>query len=107
MDNGVPAVHYGQIYTRYGLSADKAFTYVSNTLAEKLKIANKNDLLIATTSENDEDVLKPVAWIGEEVAISGDMMFFRHNQNVKYLAYYFLTDKFKYEKNKYITVLFS
>ena len=60
-------------------------------------------MLIATTSENDEDVLKPLAWCGNEVAISGDMMIFRHNQSVKYLAYYFQTSNFQRKKIKYIT----
>lgn len=102
-ETGVPAIHYGQIYTKYGLSANKTFVYVSEELAKKLRIANKNDLLIATTSENDEDVLKPVAWLGEQVAISGDMMLLRHNQNVKYLAYYFQTQEFQTQKIKYVT----
>lgn len=103
VDNGFPAIHYGQIYTKYGLSADKTFTFVSNELAVKLKKAIKNDLLLATTSENDEDVVKPLAWLGEQAAISGDMMLFRHSENVKYLAYCFQTNAFQEQKRKYIT----
>ena len=102
-NEGFPAIHYGQIFTRYGLSADKAFTYVPEQLAKKLKKAHKNDLLLATTSENDKDVVKPLAWLGEETAISGDMMLFRHSQNVKYLAYYFQTTAFQTQKKKYIS----
>jgi len=101
--NGFPAIHYGQIYTKYGLSADKTFVYVSEELAKKLRKAKKNDLLLATTSENDEDVVKPLAWLGAETAISGDMMVFRHSQNVKYLAYFFQTKEFQEQKRKYIT----
>lgn len=59
--------------------------------------------MIATTSENDEDLLKPVAWLGKETAISGDMMLFKHNENVKYIAYYFQTTEFQKQKTKYIT----
>ncbi|MCG3460690.1 restriction endonuclease subunit S [Xenorhabdus bovienii] len=102
IETGFPAIHYGQIYTRYGLSADKTFTYISEDLANKLRKANKNDLLLATTSENDEDVVKPLAWLGGEAVISGDMMLFRHDQNVKYLAYYFQTEAFQTQKRKYI-----
>ncbi|TXI32045.1 MAG: restriction endonuclease subunit S [Niabella sp.] len=102
-ESGFPAIHYGQIYTKYGLSADKTFTYVSENLASRLRIANKNDLLLATTSENDEDVVKPLAWLGEKTAISGDMLLFRHSQNVKYLAYYLQTEEFQEKKRKYIT----
>ena len=103
VDNGFPAIHYGQIYTRYGRSADKTFTFVTEELASRLKKAYKNDLLLATTSENDEDVVKPLAWLGDEAAISGDMMLFRHSQNVKYLAYCFETEAFQAQKRKYIT----
>ncbi|EOU8142261.1 restriction endonuclease subunit S, partial [Escherichia coli] len=60
-------------------------------------------LLLATTSENDEDVVKPLAWLGDNVAISGDMMLFRHEQNVKYLAYFFQSEIFQTQKMKYIT----
>ena len=103
VESGFPAIHYGHIYTRYGLSADKTFTYVLPELANKLRKAQKNDLLLATTSENDEDVVKPLAWLGDNVAISGDMMLFRHEQNVKYLAYFFQSEIFQTQKMKYIT----
>ena len=103
VESGFPAIHYGQIYTRYGLSADKTFTYVLPELANKLRKAQKNDLLLATTSENDKDVGKPLAWLGDNVAISGDMMLFRHEQNVKYLAYFFQSEIFQTQKMKYIT----
>ena len=100
---GFPAIHYGQIYTKYGLSAEKTFTYIEEELANRLRKARNNDLLLATTSENDEDVVKPLAWLGEQVAISGDMMLFRHEQNAKYLAYFFQTEAFQGHKRKYIT----
>lgn len=103
IESGFPAIHYGQIYTRYGLSADKTFTFVSSELANKLRKAQKNDLLLATTSENDVDVVKPLAWLGGETAISGDMMLFRHEQNVKYLAHFFQSEIFQTQKMKYIT----
>lgn len=59
-ESGFPAIHYGQIYTRYGLSATKTFTFVSEAHAKSLRKARTNDLLLATTSENDEDVVKPL-----------------------------------------------
>ncbi|WED42703.1 restriction endonuclease subunit S [Legionella cardiaca] len=103
IETGFPAIHYGQIHTKYNLTADETFTYVSEELAKKLRKANRNDLLLATTSENDEDVVKPLAWLGRQAAISGDMMLFRHEQNVKYLAHYFLTEGFQAQKRKYIS----
>ena len=64
VEAGFPAIHYGQIYTRYGLAANTAFTCVEDGLAKRLRKAKNNDLLLATTSENDEDVVKPLAWFG-------------------------------------------
>jgi type I restriction enzyme S subunit len=103
VESGFPAIHYGQIHTKYSLSATKTFSYVSEQLARSLKKAKQNDLLLATTSENDEDVVKPLAWLGDQVVISGDMMLFRHGQDVKYLAYFFQTNEFQEQKRKYIT----
>lgn len=100
---GFPAIHYGQIHTKYGTSAERTFSFVSPELAEKLRKARTNDLLLATTSENDDDVAKPLAWLGKEAAISGDMMLFRHQQNAKYLAYVVQTEAFQREKNKIVS----
>lgn len=40
IETGFPAIHYGQIYTKYGLSADETFTYISEELA-KIKKSGK------------------------------------------------------------------
>lgn len=102
-EDGFPAIHYGEIHTKYALEADNTFTYVSEDFAQKLKKAQKNNLLLATTSEDDKDVAKPLAWLGPQVAISSDMMLFQHEQNVKYLAYFVQTKAFQKQKRKYIT----
>lgn len=36
-ESGVPAIHYGQIYTFYGLSTETTKSFVSRQTAEKLK----------------------------------------------------------------------
>ena len=102
-DKGIPAIHYGEIYTYYGLSTDKTKSFVSKETAKKLKKAQTNDLLITMTSEDNDGLLKPIAWFGDEVVISGDMAIFKHQQNAKYLAYYFQTSQFQNSKYKYIT----
>lgn len=102
--SGIGCIHYGQIYTHYGVYADKTLTYTSESLAKKLKKAHTNDLIIATTSENVEDVCKAVAWLGkEDIAVSGDAYIFRHNQNAKYMSYLFQTDLISGYKKKYAT----
>ena len=98
---GIGCIHYGQIYTYYGTWADKTLTYCSPNLAAKLKVAHKGDIIIATTSENVEDVCKAVAWLGDnDIVISGDAYIFSHNQNPKYISYLFQTHDFFNFKQK-------
>ncbi|MEE1124389.1 MAG: restriction endonuclease subunit S, partial [Acutalibacteraceae bacterium] len=98
---GVPCIHYGQIYTKYGISADKTIKFISKATASKSKKAVKGDIVMAVTSENVEDVCKCVAWLGDEdVAISGHTAIIHHNQNPKYLSYFFHTAMFAIQKRK-------
>ena len=103
-DKGNPVIHYGQIYTKYGFTAEKVLSYVSDEIFSKLRKAQKNDILIATTSENIEDVGKSVVWLGdEEVGFSGDMYSYSTQQNSKYIAYCFQTNNFQRQKEKKAT----
>lgn len=106
MRSGVPCIHYGQIYTHYGTFATQTKSFVSKETASKCKKAHKGDLIIASTSENVEDVGKTVAWLGDDdVAISNHTLIYSHNQNPKYLAYLFQTKAFlNYKKTKVIGV---
>ena len=52
LTEGVPCIHYGQIYTKYGLFTDKTFTFISEECAKKQKMAQPNDIVMAVTSEN-------------------------------------------------------
>ena len=100
-EDGVPCIHYGQIYTRYGLFADKTMTFISEEVAKKQKFAVKNDIVMAVTSENIDDVCKCLAWLGEDnIAISGHSAIIHHNLNPKYLCYYFHTAMFFDQKVK-------
>lgn len=102
-EDGIPAIHYGQIYTHYGTFASKTKSFVSARLAEKLKKAQYGDVLIAGTSENIQDVMTPVGWLGGEIVFSGDMFAFRPNTeiNTKYLTYMLQTTMFQKYKEKY------
>ena len=104
IESGVPAIHYGQIYTYYGLFAETTKSYVSHDLAKRLKKAQCGDILIAGTSENVEDVMKPVGWLGGSIVFSGDMFVFRPNYDVdtKYLTYLLTTKYFFDYKKKYV-----
>lgn len=100
-ESGVGCIHYGQIYTYYGTCAYKTKSFVSPELAEKLQKVNKGDLVIAVTSENVEDVGKCVVWLGDEQIVTGaHAAIFRHNQDPKYVAYWFQTNDFFTQKKR-------
>ena len=104
VEQGKPCVHYGQIHTRFGIFAEEAVASVSDTQYDRLKRADHGDLLIATTSEDDEAVGKATAWLGSgEVAISGDMFYFRHSLDPKYVSYFFASSLFQEQKRPYLT----
>ena len=101
IDSGIPCIHYGQIYTRYGLFTDKTFTFISPDCAKKQKMAVTNDIVMAVTSENIEDVCKCIAWLGSEpAAVSGHTAIIHHNQDSKYLVYYLHSEMFFAQKRK-------
>lgn len=102
--SGNPAIHYGQIYTQYGIWAHDTRSYIDESNYKKLRKAQPGSIIIATTSENDDDLGKAVAWMGnKEVAVSGDSYIYEHSMNPKYVSYFFSTYIFHDQKKKYIT----
>ena len=103
-EEGVGCIHYGQIYTKYGMVAEKTISFVEESLAEKLRKVEKGDIIFAVTSENIEDLCKCVVWLGEEeIVTGGHSAILKHNQNSKFLAYYFQTEAFHSQKRKLAT----
>ena len=98
----VGAIHYGHIYTKYNLCVRNPIVNVTVQNAEKLKKVYTGDLVIAKTSENIEDVMKTVAYLGNEsVVTGGHAAIFRHNENPKYLSHVFNgANYFIRQKNK-------
>lgn len=90
-ENGsVGAIHYGHIYTKYNLFVDNPIVKVSKNDTEKLRKVRYGDLVIAKNSENIDDVMKTVAYLGNKIAVTGGhAAIFRHNENPKYLSYAF------------------
>ena len=100
-DAGIPCIHYGQIYTYYGIETDITKSFINLELSKKLQKAKTGDLIVATTSENVEDVGKSLVWLGkDEVCIGGHSCIIRTEQNSKYLAYFFRTSYFQNQKKK-------
>ena len=101
VEKGKPCIHYGQIYTKYDLFTDKTLTFITEECFVKQKQAMKNDIIMAVTSENIEDVCKCVAWLGDEnVAVSGHSAIIHHSLDPKYLTYFFHSAHFFNQKRK-------
>jgi type I restriction enzyme S subunit len=104
VEDGIPVIHYGEIYTRYGAFAGQAFSQVRDDLANSLRYAMSGDVVIAGVGETVEDVGKAVAWIGtERVAIHDDSYAFRHPMNPKFVSYVMQTAAFIDEKAKHVS----
>lgn len=104
VEDGFPCIHYGQIHTKYGLSANSTLSNVNEALYHRSRKAEYGDVVLATTSEDAECVAKPVAWLGKEkVAISGDAYIFHHKENGKYMAHLFSSHRFFLFKIKHAT----
>ena len=99
VDEGKPVIHYGQIYTKYKFSTKTTVSFTDDSVFCKLRKAKPNDIIMATTSENIEDVGKSIVWEGdEEIGISGDSYVLTTNQNSRYINYYFRTFQFQKQK---------
>ena len=74
---GVPTIHYGEMYTHYGIWADNTISYVSEELVEnkKLRVAEKGDVVIVAAGETIEDIGKGTAWLGDEGVVIHDACF--------------------------------
>ena len=101
--DGVECIHYGDIYTQYGVAATATVSHVRSDMMPILRFAKWGDVVIAGVGETVEDVGKAVAWLGDgEVAIHDDCFAFRHSLNPKFVSYYFQTTAFHAEKNKFV-----
>ncbi|MFZ1384347.1 MAG: restriction endonuclease subunit S, partial [Propionicimonas sp.] len=104
VDSGIPSIHYGEIYTHYGVSGSVALSQVSNHLFSQLRFASTGDVVVAAVGETVEDVGKAVAWLGDDpVAIHDDtFMFHGHGMNPVFVSYFLQTAAFHQQKNKHV-----
>lgn len=99
VENGIPSIHYGEVYTAYGISAKETVSSVREDMHDSLRYAEPNDVIIACTGENKEDICKPVAWLGDtKVAVHDDCHIFHHSMDARYVAYALLTTEFRDQK---------
>ena len=105
-DNGIPCIHYAEVYTEYHLATSRTVSFVRNDMGESLRFATKGDLVIACTGETKEDIAKSIVWEGDEpVAVHDDchILHISDGLNSRYLSYCFQTDRFTKSKMTYAT----
>ena len=93
VEDGVPCIHYGDMYTYYGLKADKAKTHLTPEKAQKMRFAKKNDVVIVGAGENKRDIGVGVAWLGEEdVAVHDACYIFSSDLYPQYVSHFLRTE---------------
>lgn len=103
---GVPCIHYGEMYTYYGIWADKSKSFLSEDLVEgnRLRIAEKGDVVIVAAGETIDDIGVGTAWLGEKGVVIHDACFsFKSSLNPKYVAYFTRTKHFHDQIKKHVS----
>lgn len=101
---GIPCIHYGEMYTHYKISATQSKSFLEPTLAAKLRVAHPGDVIIVAAGETIEDIGMGVAWLGESDVVIHDACFtFSHNLEPKYISHYLQTELFHSQIKKNIS----
>ena len=89
VQQGLPCVRYGELYTTYQTSFTSAVSFIAPDLYEKCKHFSYGDVLMTLTGENKPDIAKAVAYLGTEpIAAGGDLAFWtQHGMNPLFLSY--------------------
>lgn len=89
IEEGIPTILYGDIYTKYNLKAENIFNFISQELASNSKLIDKGDLLFTGSGETREDIGKCVTYNGDiKVYAGGDIIIFSpKTNNHLFLAY--------------------
>ena len=89
VQQGLPCVRYGELYTTYQTSFTSAVSFIAPDLYERCKHFSYGDVLMTLTGENKPDIAKAVAYLGNEpIAAGGDLAFWtQHGMNPLFLSY--------------------
>ena len=103
-ETGVPCIHYGELYTFYGVHANTVKSHIREELRPKMRYAHKGDVIIVGAGENNIDIGVGVAWEGnEDVAVHDACYTLCHSQNSKYISYYLRSDMYHNQIKKYVS----
>lgn len=104
VDDGIPCIHYGDMYTYYGLHAAQSIGKLRKELAPKMRYAQKNDVIIVAAGENKEDIGIGLAWVGvEPVAVHDACFIFRSDLYPQYISHYLRSNYYHKQIIKYVS----
>ena len=101
---GIPAIHYGEIYTTYGHKTNSAASFVKSEIEPRLRFAQPGDVIIAAVGETVADVGTGVAWLGTTpVAYHDDSFALHHNQDSRYISHALRTSEYHRQKDRFVS----
>ena len=104
VNDGVPCIHYGDMYTYYGLYATKSKGMLRKELAPRMRYAQKNDVVIVAAGENKDDIGIGMAWLGDEPAAVHDACFiFKSDLYPQYVSHYLWSKYYHKQIVKYVS----
>ena len=104
VEEGLPCIRYGEIYTSYEHSVFKTVSYINEETTQSSISTNKGTLLITGSGETKEDIGKCIVWLGEEeVWVSGDIITLEPNEitNPEYLCYTINSESIRIQRELY------
>lgn len=104
VNDGVPCIHYGDMYKYYGLYATKSKGMLRKELAPRMRYAQKNDVVIVAAGENKDDIGIGMAWLGDEPAAVHDACFiFKSDLYPQYVSHYLRSKYYHKQIVKYVS----
>lgn len=104
VSEGTPCIHYGELYTHFGICARETKSFLCEDLASKLRFAQPGDVVIVSAGETIEDIGNATAWLGNEDVVIHDACFaFKSKLNPVYVSYFLRTKSFKNQIKKSIS----
>lgn len=104
IEEGEPAILYGDIYTKYNYFAEDIKNHISKKVSLASVEVHKNELLMTGSGETKEDIGKTIVFLEDKAYAGGDVIIFKQeNNNSTFLSYALNSSyakNFRYKESK-------
>lgn len=83
----LPCVRYGELYTCYGETIDRIYSY-TNVSPNELVLSQENDVIIPASGETEADIATASCVLKGGIALGSDLNIIRSKLNGVFLSYY-------------------